>query len=128
MADLTPINPTLSNRAYDVLKYIALVLLPALGALYFGLGQIWNFPAVEQVVGSITVLDAFLGIILSKGSNTYQNNVSNASASVGNLIVSQDRLGQVSGLSFEATRDPFVLPADQKVVFDVKRKWKLDDE
>ena len=34
----------LSNRVYDVLKWIALYLLPALGTLYFALAGIWEFP------------------------------------------------------------------------------------
>ena len=42
----------LSNKVYDVLKWIAMYLLPALGTLYFALAGIWNFPYGEQVVGT----------------------------------------------------------------------------
>ena len=62
----------LSNKAYDILKWVALVLLPALGTLYFGLAGIWGFPYGEQIVGTITVLDTFLGVIL--GISTVQYN------------------------------------------------------
>jgi len=62
----------LSDKAYDILKWAALVLLPALGALYFGLAGIWGFPYGEQIVGTITVLDTFLGVIL--GISTIQYN------------------------------------------------------
>ncbi len=62
----------LSDKAYDILKWVALVLLPALGALYFGLAGIWGFPYGEQIVGTITVLDTFLGVIL--GISTIQYN------------------------------------------------------
>ena len=62
----------LSNKQYDILKWIALVLLPALGTLYFGLAQIWGFPYGEQIVGTITVIDTFLGAIL--GISTVQYN------------------------------------------------------
>ena len=55
---------TLSNKAYDILKWIALYLLPALGTLYFALSQIWGFPYGEEIVGTITAIDAFLGAIL----------------------------------------------------------------
>lgn len=54
----------LTNKTYDVLKWVALILLPAMGALYFGLAGIWNFPYGEQIVGTITVIDTFLGAIL----------------------------------------------------------------
>ena len=62
----------LSNKQYNVLKWVALILLPAMGALYFGLAGIWNFPYGEQVVGTITVIDTFLGAIL--GISTAQYN------------------------------------------------------
>lgn len=62
----------LSDKAYDIMKWVALVLLPALGTLYFGLAGIWGFPYGEQIVGTITVLDTFLGVIL--GISTVQYN------------------------------------------------------
>jgi len=62
----------MTNKTYDVLKWVALILLPAMGALYFGLAGIWNFPYGEQVVGTITVIDTFLGAIL--GISTVQYN------------------------------------------------------
>lgn len=62
----------LTDKTYDVLKWVALILLPAMGALYFGLAGIWGFPYGEQVVGTITVIDTFLGAIL--GISTVQYN------------------------------------------------------
>lgn len=64
----------MSNKVYDVLKWIAQILLPALGTLYFGLAEIWNFPFAEQVVGTITVIDTFLGVLLGIASNNYYKN------------------------------------------------------
>ena len=54
----------LTDKTYNILKWVALVLLPALGTLYFALAGIWDFPYGEQIVGTITVLDTFLGVIL----------------------------------------------------------------
>lgn len=62
----------MSNKLYDALKWIAMYFLPALGTLYFALAGIWNFPYGEQVVGSITAIDTFLGVIL--GISTAQYN------------------------------------------------------
>ena len=62
----------LSNKVYDVLKWIAMYLLPALGTLYFALAGIWNFPYGEQVVGTITAVDTFLGILLGISTAQYQ--------------------------------------------------------
>ena len=54
----------LSNKAYDILKWIAQLFLPALGTLYFALSQIWGLPYGEEIVGTITAVDAFLGALL----------------------------------------------------------------
>ena len=62
----------MSNKVYDVLKFIAQVVLPALGTLYFALAGIWGFPYGEQIVGTITAVDTFLGVIL--GISTAQYN------------------------------------------------------
>lgn len=62
----------LSNYAYDILKRIAQYVLPALGTLYFAIASIWGLPYGEEVVGTITAVDAFLGAIL--GISTYQYN------------------------------------------------------
>ena len=64
----------ISNKVYDVLKWVAQYLLPALGTLYFALSTIWGFPYGEQVVGTITAVDAFLGAILGLSSATYYKN------------------------------------------------------
>ena len=62
----------LSNKVYDVLKQIALVWLPAIGALYFALASIWGLPFGEQIVGTITAVDAFLGAVLKYSSVKYK--------------------------------------------------------
>ena len=61
----------MSNKVYDVLKYIALILLPALGTLYFALAKIWGFPYAAEVVGTISAVDAFLGALLKISTDNY---------------------------------------------------------
>ena len=62
----------LNNKVYDALKWIAQYLLPAVGALYFALSQIWGLPYGEQIVGTITAIDAFLGAILGISTMNYK--------------------------------------------------------
>ena len=62
----------MSNKVYDILKYIALIVLPAIGALYFALAKIWGFPYATEIVGTISAVDAFLGALL--GISTAQYN------------------------------------------------------
>ena len=61
----------LSNKVYDILKAIALIWLPAIGTLYFALAGIWNLPYPEEIVGTITAADTFLGAVLGISSANY---------------------------------------------------------
>lgn len=63
-----------SDKVYSALKWAAQYLLPAIGTLYFALASIWSLPFGEQVVGTITAVDTFLGVIL--GISTAQYNKS----------------------------------------------------
>lgn len=61
----------MSNKVYDVLKFIAQIVLPALGTLYFALASIWGLPYGEQIVGTITAVDTFLGALLGLSTAQY---------------------------------------------------------
>ena len=61
----------MSNNTYDTLKYIAQIVLPALGTLYFAIAEIWGLPYAKQIVGTITAVDTFMGVVLRISSNQY---------------------------------------------------------
>ena len=61
----------LKNETYDKLKFIAQIILPAAGTLYFALAGIWNWPYGEQIVGTLTAIDAFLGALLGISTSAY---------------------------------------------------------
>lgn len=61
----------MSNKMYDILKYIAQIVLPAIATLYFALASIWGFPYAEQIVGTITAVDTFLGVLLKISTDSY---------------------------------------------------------
>lgn len=61
----------LTNRFYDVLMYVAQVILPALGTLYFAITVVWSLPDGTPVIGTITAIDVFLGACLKALSATY---------------------------------------------------------
>lgn len=65
----------MSNKLYNVLKWIAMLFLPALGTLYFALAGIWGLPYGEQIVGTITAVDTFLGVILGISTAQYNKRV-----------------------------------------------------
>lgn len=65
----------LDNKMYDFLKFIAMIVLPALATLYFALASIWGLPYGEQIVGTISAVDAFLGALLGVSTNNYNKQV-----------------------------------------------------
>lgn len=62
----------MSNKVYDALKWVAMYLLPAAGTLYFALSGIWGFPYGEEIVGTITAIDTFIGVILGISNSQYK--------------------------------------------------------
>lgn len=63
----------MSNKTYDILKWIAQILLPAIGTLYFALAGIWGLPFAEEIVGTIMAVDTFLGVILGISTKKYND-------------------------------------------------------
>jgi len=76
MAETQAPSPWLSGKTYDFLKFVAQVLLPALGTLYFAVAGVWGLPFADQVVGTVLAVDTFLGVVL--GISTAQYRASNA--------------------------------------------------
>lgn len=66
-----------SDKMYDMLKWIALIFLPALGTLYFALASIWGLPYGQEIVGTITAIDAFLGALLGISTVQYKRGKNN---------------------------------------------------
>lgn len=61
----------MTNKTYDVLKNVALYILPALATLILSLGSIWSLPYCEAIAATVTALDTFLGSVLKISSNKY---------------------------------------------------------
>nr|DAO97134.1 MAG TPA: holin [Caudoviricetes sp.] len=64
----------MTNKSYDILKWVALVALPATSALYLTLAALWNLPYPTEVAGTIAAIDTFLGVLLGVSSNKYTGN------------------------------------------------------
>lgn len=65
----------MDNKTFDILKYIAQYFLPALGTLIFAICSIWHLPYGEQIVGTITAIDAFLGALLGISTYNYKKDI-----------------------------------------------------
>lgn len=97
-----------TQKLYDRLKFIAQIVLPALGTFWFTIGGIWGIPYTTQVVGTITALDFCLGVILGVSSNQYYKNGANFDGDV-NYIKESD--GAKVQFAFE--RDPAEIIEDE---------------
>lgn len=62
----------INNEAYDILKWVTMIVLPATGTLYFALAQIWNLPYGEEIIGTIAAITTFMGAILRISTNGYK--------------------------------------------------------
>lgn len=107
----------LSNDVYDKLKWVAQILLPAVAALYFGLAQVWGLPKAEEVVGTITVVDTFLGVLLAAATRRYNN----SDARYDGVINVGERADgtKVASLELKNYEDPAGVVAQKEVTFKV---------
>lgn len=81
----------LSDTAYLRLKWIIVIVMPACGTLYFGLAKIWEFPAGEQILGTLLVAQAFLGTIFAISSSQYGKSDLKYS---GDINIAEDSIGE----------------------------------
>lgn len=115
MVNTEQTKPLLNSVWYDRLKFLAMIVLPAVGSLYFGLAQIWHLPKAEEVVGTVTVLDTFLGIILGISTNRYYN----SDVRYDGVIQIEQVPGGPKKFSMELNSDPNDLENKEAVIFKV---------
>jgi hypothetical protein len=104
----------LSDKTYRVIKWAVVIVLPAIGTLYFGLAEIWGLPAAQQVLGTIVALQAFLGVVLGLSSRSY--NASDAQYA-GAINMSHTPTGLL--YSLDLAGDPEDIQHQDKVTFKV---------
>lgn len=111
----------LSNRVYDTIKFVALVLLPGSSAAYFSLAQVWGLPNAEKVVGTLTIIDTLLGLILKASTTQYKKSGVGAD---GELYVNDDTADGTRYLSvgLRNERDLMMIPEKDVVTLKVVDK------
>lgn len=105
----------IKGKMYDTLKFLAQIVFPAVASAYFALAGIWGLPAAEQVVGTIVVVDTFLGGILQISSSSFNANtakgVINVEAKPGG--------GKLYNLEFDGDPEE-ALDGARRAIFEVK--------
>jgi hypothetical protein len=111
---------TLNPRIYDFLKWIALVVLPAVAALVIGLGISIHWDDATAVAGIVTLVDTFLGAILGKSASNFKkqepDNV------LGDLIIMQSGSGVPTGMRIVGTKENPIFTEGTQVLLNVKRE------
>lgn len=65
----------LSNRAYDVLKWIALAVIPASATLILTVGKIWGLPYYDNIAATITAIGVFIAAIIGVSTSAYRTDI-----------------------------------------------------
>lgn len=108
----------LDDQMYNTMKWVAQILLPALGSLYFGIAQIWGLPAAEEVVGTIVLVDTFLGALLGLSAKAY-NDANEPNAGFLTQVGNDPDTG-MPHLSMTLTKTPDELLANKTVTLRIE--------
>lgn len=106
----------MSDGVYTQVKYITQIALPAIGTLYFALSQIWGLLWGPEVVGTITAVDAFLGVMLALSTKAYNNSGDKYDGSI-DLV--EDEGTKTFVLSLDS--DPYDLENQEEVIFKINK-------
>jgi len=114
---------TIPPKLYDFLKYVALVILPAVAALVITLGTILHWDAATVTAGVVTAVDTFLGLILGKSATNFKQQDMNV---FGDLIISQDRDGIPTGqMKLVGFQENPVFQDGAQVALNIRREQHL---
>lgn len=108
-------KPLVGGKVYDTLKWTVQIALPAFATMYFALSEIWGFPNAAEVVGTITAITTFLGILL--GVSTYHYKQTGAKYDGTMLVTENDG---AENYNLELDEDPSVIPEMNELVFKVE--------
>jgi hypothetical protein len=103
----------ITGKSYDLLKFLVQSLLPILGTLYFVFAPILSLPNAEEIVGTIIVIDANLGLLLHWSQAKYNTGVMRG----GILMVTETDEGET--FSLVLADDPDILKTKNEVRFDI---------
>ena len=113
---------TIPPKLYDFLKYVALVILPAVAALILGAGLLLNWNAATATAGVVTLVDTFLGTVLGKSATNFKQQEPQV---LGDLVISQDADGLANGMKIVGTQENPIFQDKSQVVLNVKREQPL---
>jgi hypothetical protein len=106
----------ITGKVYNLLKYIAQIVLPALATLYFALAGLWHLPSAQEVVGTVIAVDTFLGVLLGISQMNYNKQVA------GGVVNVEETAKGGKKFTLELDGDPEELPDKKEARFRVVKK------
>jgi hypothetical protein len=103
-------------KLYDFLKFVSLVILPAVAALVITLGALLHWDSSEVVAGVVTAVDTFMGLVLGKSASNYKQNDPKA---VGDLEFGTDDDGNAEVRRIAVNQENPIFKAGTKVYLNV---------
>ena len=110
----------LSNKMYDRLKFLAQIVLPGLGTLYYTIAGLWHLPAATTVVGTVVAVDTFLGLVLGISSATYNNSEAKYDG-VFNVVEKADGTKMIDS-RLTKIEDPNTISDHKELLFKVEKQ------
>jgi hypothetical protein len=107
----------LSEKWYNILKWITQIVLPAAATFYLTIGSLWNLAEPEKVAATIVAVDTFLGVALMLTTNAYNK----SDAKFDGAIEIQEAERGTKLYSLNLNDDPSVLDGKNEVVFKVNK-------
>ena len=93
----------MKNETFDKLKWISMILIPALVTLVLAVGQIWSLPYYEKIGATIAAFGVFLGALLKVSTSAY--NKINDEIAVGEAIEEDGDQGEIPIENEEEAKD-----------------------
>lgn len=114
-----------TNKTYDFVKWLVTIVLPGIGALYFGLSKLWDLPQSENVVGTITLVCIFLGSLIGISTVSY-----NKEALVSSPVSDVEPDGSINLDTTDPEKDVYTMTLDISLEELAKRDtvtFKVDE-
>lgn len=92
----------ITNRTYDILKWISVQLIPALNVLILAVGKIWNLPYYVQVAGTVSAIGVFIGAIIVRSSKAYYEDIDGYAEDDEEVFIEEDMFDDPEEIGKEA--------------------------
>lgn len=108
------VKSLLTSRQYNILKWVTMIVLPAITTAYGTFSNIWGWPYGDQIVASMAAITLLLGVLIGVSTNSYNKS---SSGPAGTLVVDHTDVNSQTYLAFD--QDPNTLTEGSQITLNV---------